>query len=94
MTPKQRALGQHFLTDASAVERLFAALDVETSDHVLEIGPGAGALTARLVHEAGSVVAIEVDRDLAASLEKRLPEADIVCADALKADLGGLLGRA
>lgn len=94
MTPKQRALGQHFLTDASAVERLFAALDVEASDHVLEIGPGAGVLTARLVHEAGSVVAIEVDRDFAGSLEKRLPEADIVCADALKADLGGLLGRA
>ena len=93
-SPKQRALGQHFLTDASAVERLFAALDIEASDHVLEIGPGAGVLTARLVHEAGSVVAIEVDRSLAASLGKRLPDADIVCADALKADLGGLLGRA
>ena len=91
---KQRAFGQHFLTDASAVERIFAALDIEASDHVLEIGPGAGALTARLVHEAGSVVAVEVDRDLATSLEARLPDADIVCADALKADLGGLLGRA
>ena len=93
-SPKQRALGQHFLTDASAVERLFAALDIEASDHVLEIGPGAGALTTRLVREAGSVVAVEVDRDLATSLEKRLPDADILCADALKADLGGLLARA
>ena len=91
---KQRALGQHFLTDASAVERIFAALDVDPSDHVLEIGPGAGALTTRLVREAGTVVAVEVDRELAASLRTRLPEADIVCADALKADLGGLLGRA
>ena len=91
---KQRALGQHFLTDASAVERLFAALDIAASDHVLEIGPGAGALTMRLVNEAGSVVAVEVDRDLATSLEKRLPDADIVCADALKADLAGLLDRA
>ena len=91
---KQRALGQHFLTDASAVERIFAALGVEASDHVLEIGPGAGALTARLVREAGSVVAVEVDRELATSLRARLPDADIVCADALKADLGGLLGCA
>ncbi|MCY3841481.1 MAG: 16S rRNA (adenine(1518)-N(6)/adenine(1519)-N(6))-dimethyltransferase RsmA [Gammaproteobacteria bacterium] len=90
---KQRALGQHFLTDASAVERIFAALDIEASDHVLEIGPGAGALTTRLVREAGSVVAVEVDRDLATSLRARLPGADIVCADALKADLGRLLGR-
>ena len=91
---KRRALGQHFLTDASAVERLFAALDIAASDHVLEIGPGAGALTTRLVREAGSVVAVEVDRDFATSLEQRLPDADIVCADALKADLAGLLGRA
>ena len=91
---KQRALGQHFLTDASAIERIFAALDVDPSDHVLEIGPGAGALTARLVREAGSVVAVEVDRDLAASLRAQLPDADIVCADALEVDLGGLLGRA
>ena len=91
---KQRALGQHFLTDASAIERTFAALDVEGSDHVLEIGPGAGALTARLVAEAGSVVAVEVDRDLAASLQAQLPGADIVCADALEVDLGALLDRA
>lgn len=91
---KQRAFGQHFLTDASAVERIFAVLDIEAADHVLEIGPGAGALTARLVHEAGYVVAVEIDRDLATSLAARLPDADIVCADALKADLGGLLDRA
>ena len=91
---KQRAFGQHFLADASAVERIFAALDVDPSDHVLEIGPGAGALTKRLVSEAGSVVAVEVDGDLATSLRARLPDADIVCADALKADLVELLGRA
>ena len=91
---KQRALGQHFLTDASAVERIFAALDVDPSDHVLEIGPGTGALTTRLVGEAGSVVAVEIDRDLATSLRARLPHADILCADALVVDLGGLLDRA
>ena len=90
---KQRALGQHFLTDASAVERIFAALDVEESDHVLEIGPGGGALTARLVSEAGSVVAVEVDHALATSLQARLPAAEIVCADALQVDLGALLDR-
>ena len=89
-TAKRRAFGQHFLTDASAIERIFAALDVQESDHVLEIGPGAGALTARLVREAGTVVAVEVDRDLAASLQARLPDADIVCADALEVDLGGV----
>ena len=91
---KQRAFGQHFLTDTSAVDRIFAVLDIDASDHVLEIGPGAGALTMRLGQEAGSVVAIEVDRDLASSLRARLPGVEIVCADALKADLAGLLDRA
>ena len=90
---KQRALGQHFLTDTSALDRIFAVLDIDASDHVLEIGPGAGALTTRLGREAGSVVAVEVDRDLATSLKARLPHVDVVCADALKADLAGLLDR-
>lgn len=91
---KQRALGQHFLTDTSALDRVFAVLDIDASDHVLEIGPGAGALTMRLGKEAGSVVAVEVDRNLATSLQARLPQVEVVCADALKADLAGLLDRA
>ncbi len=91
---RRRALGQHFLTDASALERVFAVLDIDASDHVLEIGPGAGALTTRLGREAGSVVAVEVDRDLATALQARLPHVDVVCADAVKADLAALLDRA
>lgn len=91
---KRRALGQHFLTDTSVVERIFGALDIRPSDHVLEIGPGTGALTPRLEREAGSVVAVEIDRDLAESLRPRLPDVDIVCADALAVDLAGLLDRA
>ena len=88
---RQRAFGQHFLTDASAIDRIFAVLDIDASDHVLEIGPGKGALTTRLGQEAGAVVAVEVDRDLATALRARLPNVEIVCADALAADLAGLV---
>ena len=69
-------------------------LDIDASDHVLEIGPGTGVLTTRLGRDAGSVVAVEVDRDLAAALRTRLAGVDIVCGDALEVDLGALLDRA
>lgn len=90
---KRRAFGQHFLADTAVVERIFATLDIDPSDHVLEIGPGTGVLTARLGREAGSVVAVEIDRALAAAVQERHPEVDIVCGDALKVDLAGQLDR-
>lgn len=89
--PRKR-FGQHFLTDAAVVERIFAALALKQSDAVLEIGPGTGVLTGRLASEAASLAAIEIDRDLAAALRARFPAVDVVCADALTANLDDFLG--
>jgi 16S rRNA (adenine1518-N6/adenine1519-N6)-dimethyltransferase len=85
--PVRKRFGQHFLADPAIVERIFAALRLQGDDAIVEIGPGAGALTGRLLAEAGHVAAIEIDRDLAASLRSRFPSLDLVCADALTADL-------
>ncbi len=85
--PVRKRFGQHFLADPAAVERIFAALRLRPDDAVLEIGPGAGALTGRLLAEAGSVAAIEIDRDLAAGLRASFPALELVRADALAADL-------
>lgn len=84
--PIRRRFGQHFLVDEAVVDRIFQALALAPSDRVLEIGPGTGVLTERLCAEAGEVVAIEIDRDLAAALGARLP-AEVICADALTTDL-------
>ena len=89
--PRKR-FGQHFLTDPAVVERIFGALRCQATDHVLEIGPGTGLLTERLCQEAGTVTAIEVDRDLAASLQARLPALNVVQADVLTTDLALYLG--
>lgn len=89
--PRKR-FGQHFLTDPAVVERIFGALRCQATDHVLEIGPGTGLLTERLCQEAGTVTAIEVDRDLAASLQARLPALNVVQADVLTTDLAPYLG--
>jgi 16S rRNA (adenine1518-N6/adenine1519-N6)-dimethyltransferase len=68
--PRKR-LGQHFLVDRAALERIADALAPTKDDTVVEIGPGRGALTDLLSARAKRVVAIELDRDLAPYLRAR-----------------------
>lgn len=68
--PRKR-LGQHFLVDRTALERIADALAPSRDDTVVEIGPGRGALTDLLAARAARVVAIELDRDLVPYLRDR-----------------------
>jgi 16S rRNA (adenine1518-N6/adenine1519-N6)-dimethyltransferase len=65
--PKSR-LGQNFLRDQQAIRRIVAAIGECAGRTVIEIGPGRGAITRELAAKAGRVLALEVDRDLAARL--------------------------
>jgi 16S rRNA (adenine1518-N6/adenine1519-N6)-dimethyltransferase len=79
---KRQALGQHFLRDG-AIARAIVDLVAPTShDLVVEIGPGAGALTGVLAGRAGRVIALEIDPVLAAELRARLPMVEVLDADA------------
>jgi 16S rRNA (adenine1518-N6/adenine1519-N6)-dimethyltransferase len=67
--PRRKRFGQHFLHDPRVVERIVQALDAHPGDHLVEIGPGRGALTGRLLAIPDCTLdAIEIDRDLAARL--------------------------
>jgi 16S rRNA (adenine1518-N6/adenine1519-N6)-dimethyltransferase len=93
--PALKRLGQHFLADERARERIVDTLAPTESDTVLEIGPGRGALTDILALRAGRVIAIELDRALAGMLRERFthtPHVEIVEADVLKIDPGELAG--
>lgn len=81
-------LGQHFLFDPGILGRIAEATGAGPSDTVLEIGPGKGPLTAFLAARAGTVVAIETDRRLAAELTERFAGTNvtIVTGDALKVE--------
>ena len=68
----RKRFGQHFLAPAWA-DKVIAAIAPRQSDRFLEIGPGPGVLTTRLARRAGSLVAVEIDRDLAAALRTELP---------------------
>ena len=68
--PRKR-FGQHFLHDPRVLEKIIDALSLQPSDRVVEIGPGEGALTHLLLKQTCNVEAIEIDRDLAASLRQQ-----------------------
>lgn len=71
---KARArLGQNFLVDTQAVDRIVAALGNLDGRTVVEIGPGRGAITASLATRAGQVLAVEFDGKLAAQLRRQFP---------------------
>ena len=85
-----RKLGQHFLTNASLLERIAVAVCPGGEDLVIEIGPGRGALTEKLLGRAARVVAIEIDATLVEHLRSRFagePRLEIVHADVLDTDL-------
>ncbi|MET0790992.1 MAG: 16S rRNA (adenine(1518)-N(6)/adenine(1519)-N(6))-dimethyltransferase RsmA [Polyangiaceae bacterium] len=87
----RKRFGQHFLEPAW-VARLIAAVAPNGNETFIEIGPGRGALTAPLAERAGKVIAVELDRDLAATLAPRVPQnVRLVQADFLDVDLPQLL---
>jgi 16S rRNA (adenine1518-N6/adenine1519-N6)-dimethyltransferase len=87
----RKRFGQHFLEPAWQT-KVIAACAIAPSDDVLEIGPGRGALTLPLVERAARVLAVEVDRDLAAALTARaLPRLQVVTGDFLAQDWDGLM---
>jgi len=71
--PAKPKLGQNFLNDAQAVQRIAASLGDLTGRTVVEIGPGAGAITGALAARAAHVVAVELDHDLAGYLRAEFP---------------------
>jgi len=88
----RRRFSQNFLVDSNYAGRIVQAIDPQPGDTVVEIGPGQGALTGRLVERAGRVVAIEIDRDLARDLRARFSADRLTLheGDALEFDFGAL----
>jgi 16S rRNA (adenine1518-N6/adenine1519-N6)-dimethyltransferase len=87
---RRRALGQHFLRDVGIARAIVDLIAPTSSDLVVEIGPGDGALTGELARRAGHLIALEVDPELIARLRPRFPGVEIVDADARTWDYGTL----
>ena len=86
----QKKYGQNFLIDTGVLERIIAAAGITKEDCVLEIGPGIGTMTQYLAEKAGTVTAVEIDKNLIPILEDTLSGYDnvtIINEDILKLDI-------
>jgi 16S rRNA (adenine1518-N6/adenine1519-N6)-dimethyltransferase len=93
---KKPRLGQNFLADAGAAEKIVDALGDVSESVVVEIGPGKGALTQALARRAKRLIAVELDRMMSAELRFKYrlqPQVEIIEADVLKLDFRTVLHR-
>ena len=88
----KKSLGQHWLKDPEILADIAEAAELTSDDVVLEIGPGLGTLTSRLLARANSVTAVEFDADLARKLPGQFPgkKLTVVNQDILQFDLSQL----
>src|SRR2546426_2075203 len=92
--PSKKRFGQNFLVDTLVVDRIIRAVGPRADETIVEIGPGRGALTKRLVEKAGRVIAIEFDRGLISDLQARFSDHRnfrLVEGDALTTDFCALV---
>jgi len=90
-----KKLGQNFLVDANFTDSIVRAAEIRPDDRVLEIGPGFGALTGRLLDTGAQVTAIEFDRKLAAWLRERYKTTSLrlIEGDACKVNIPAIYGE-
>ena len=89
-----KKLGQNFLIDDEVIHNIVEASNINRNDLVIEIGPGLGTLTSKLLENAGKVIAIELDKKMITILEDRFKLYDnfiLLNQDILKVDLKKLI---
>jgi 16S rRNA (adenine1518-N6/adenine1519-N6)-dimethyltransferase len=90
----KRSLGQNFLVDSAYIAKIINALDIGSEEIIIEIGPGRGALTERLVEKASRLIALELDRGLIPLLAQQFSNNQnftVLEADALEIDFAKLV---
>lgn len=90
----RKRFGQNFLHDPGTIQKIVHAIDPRPGDHIVEIGPGMGAITKHLLKALGTLDVIEIDRDLIPILEEELAdigELNINNVDALRFDFSTLV---
>lgn len=96
MPQARKRFGQHWLRSETALAQIVGAATLSPSDRLLEIGPGTGILTRRLLPLAQSVLAVEIDRDLCVGLHQTFgtaPNFLLLAGDFLTLDLPNLLAE-
>jgi len=90
----RKRFGQNFLTQQNIIQQIIQTIAVQKQDHIVEIGPGKGALTTHLIRQCQFLTAIELDRDLIPllkiTLATQLDKLNLINEDALRLDYSAL----
>lgn len=92
----KKSLGQNFLKDVNVVDKIVSAIDYRDNNLVIEVGPGSGAMTKKLLNRVDFAILYEIDRRLERILSKELNDYDnyeLIFDDFLKRDVIGDLAR-
>lgn len=79
--------GQNFLQDKNIIKKIAAAINPLPGEHIIEIGPGEGALTAELMLSEANLKVVEIDVRCVSELQQKYPHLTIIQQDILKTDL-------
>ena len=91
-----KSLGQNFLVNDDVIDKIIEASNISENDLIIEIGPGLGVLTNRLLEKCNNVVAVELDKRMVKIIEERFYKnisnnLEIINDDILKVDLSNLI---
>src|SRR5690625_5351812 len=82
----KKILAHNLLKDSHKIAKIVEAIDAEPSHKIVEIGPGSGALTDKLVERLPNLTVIEIDQRMTELLREKHPDLDIIHQDILKTD--------
>ncbi|MFZ8954441.1 MAG: 16S rRNA (adenine(1518)-N(6)/adenine(1519)-N(6))-dimethyltransferase RsmA, partial [Burkholderiaceae bacterium] len=85
----RKRFGQHFLVDGGIIEGIVAGIAPQPDDHMVEIGPGLGAITHPLLQHLKHLTVVELDRDLVTRLRAN-PQLTVIDQDVLRVDFRSL----
>ena len=86
----RKSLSQTFLIDGNILDKIISTADVSSKDHILEIGPGPGAITERLLSKGSKVTAVEMDATLGNKLSRFAGNLTVIIDDCMHIDITNL----
>lgn len=81
-----KRFGQNYLTDPNILNKIAAEISPKDDDNLIEIGPGKGALTEKLLEKVSSFTAVEIDKRVREELSEKLPNLNLISGDFLEID--------
>jgi len=91
-TPRpKKSLGQNYLQDENTCRNIVQSFNIKPGDHVIEIGPGQGAITKFILEETGNLLVVELDENNCRILAEKFPELEIINKDFLKLDFADIV---